>query len=284
MAEIKKFTVEQMEDYLHCNLFYRYKHELKLPLRGQEVENLLVKATRRMVGSWFRHLAKGKSRKAARERALKALLRAWHDVDGLDDDFPFVHAYVFSTLLRLSRNFDPSKDTAIGGAIQTGYTVLGWHIQENIDGAFLKNGRRSVEDGSKKLVAVQIVGDRHQSPGPRTIPLRTTMAKRALARAARGTGHPLKLLRIFVPSIKARWYNLAEESYDELDWLIKATAENLEAKRFLPADSMEKCNMCWYQHVCSNYFTTPEIHPAKLGQLKAASEQATREYDRARPS
>ena len=272
MNSNKIITREEIEAYFYCSLGYRYQYNLDIPYREQDKNKLFVQGAKYAVSSWFDSIAKGRSRKKARNRMGLRLDLIWRNLRFNPEDYPMAHAMIMQILLELESNFRESRDLIIGGGLTATMPLAGWGITDTIDGVFIQNGNKAHLPRSKRpIVGVQVASDFPPDRNPNILRLRHAIAKYSLNVGSGdvfGKGHPPKLLVLYVPSMRARTYELEHEEYKEVIWLARSALRALDANVYAQSTSVNRCKSCWYQHECSNYFTVPEPSVPKLGKLR----------------
>ena len=272
MNREKIISRKEIEDYLNCPLYYRYKNELEMPYAERDKNELFVEGAKHAVSSWFNSIAKGRSRKRARNRMGLRLDLIWKNLGFNPEDYPMAHATIMQILLELESNFRESRDLIVGGGLTATMPLKGWGICDTIEGIFIENGHKSDLPRSKRpIVGVQVASDVSIDKNPSLSHLRQAIAKYSLnvgSGELLGKGHPPKLLVIYVPSMQKRVYELAHKEFKEATWLASSVLRALEADTFTPAASLNKCRHCWYQTGCSNYFTVPEPSVQKQAEFR----------------
>ena len=252
-------TLEQIQDYLDCGLYYRYRHELGFKhYFGSPANNAIWITCKGVISRLFDALGSGNGRRSATNIATdgRFVNYIWYKSGGTPEGYAATHALIRLLILDILSIYK-EKEVTISGDFAASKVVNGYLIEDHLEGLFIKTGK----DKKEFLVAVQIDHDSQVEQGPRVSGMRAALVKNTLGKANVGTPMPVKLLRIRIPSRAAKWYDLSRRTYQEFTWLAKSVISGITNQIYLPTNSRHKCSSCCFRTTCSNYFCEKELRP-----------------------
>ncbi len=278
-------TTEEIEDYLHCGLFYRFRYDLEFPYRDKTNHGPLVAASRIALQGYLTNIAKGLSKAEARNHVGRRLHMFWVKHHYPEHGFPMAHAQMLRIFHEVGRMIKP-HDLIIGGGLTAGMSMLGITIEDKIDGLWVeKYGKRGTPIEKQTMIGVRIMSDQYVNKSARlstVLPALVKYTMNTVGGTALGHGHPSKLVIIHVPSMRKKWYNLVTQDYREAKWLIQSIIRGLNKQVFNPTDYESRCAQCWYRGVCSNYFTNEVLGTKRVGPARHMMESHARSVDEVR--
>ena len=264
---VRRVLVPDIEDYLRCSLFYRFKHELELPNSGTNQNELLITSAQHAIRAWFNSLGQGFERKKARNKVGKSLAHYWSYHDGDVDQLPLAHARIMDTLIRIDRVFKQDSDLVIGGRIPITVAVDNTLFEDTIDGIFIKNGideKAKLKD--KTMIMVQAISCTPLAP--QIVKMRKAMTRYAINSAFKPNPYPLQLLTVSLPDCTMSWHDIDKSVYGEFLYLARSIVRHLDGNMYLPTIDRNQCKHCPYLKICSTRFCEPKIRTALVEKAK----------------
>lgn len=278
-------TTEQIEDYLHCGLFYRYRHDLGFPYRDRSKHGPLLAASRTALQGYLTARARGMSKFESRNHVGRRLHMFWVSKSFPEHGFPMAHAQML-LIFKDVESLIKSYSLVLGGGLTAAMSIQGVTVEDKIDGLWVENYERSGHDVDKQtIIGVRIMPDQYVNRSARlgtVIPALTKYTMNTAAGKTLGHGHPSKLVMIHVPSMRRRWFDLADHSYSEAKWLMMSIIRSLQSKVFNPTDYEMRCSSCWYNGVCSNYFANEKLGSKRVAPARHKMESRAQSVDKVR--
>lgn len=255
---VRQVFVPDVEDYLRCSLFYRFKHELELPYDDTKEDRLLIASAQHAIRSWFNSLGQGLDRKKARNKVGRILSHFWSKNGGEGSGFPLAHARIINILIRLNTVFKQESDLVIGGGLPISVAVDNTIFEDTIDGVFIRNGideKAKLRD--KTMIMVQAIPCTPLAP--QVVKMRKAMTRYAINSAFKPNPYPLRLLTVSLPDCTMSWYDIDKSAYNEFIYLARSVVRHLDNQMYLPTIHRNLCKICPYVKICSTRFCEPTI-------------------------
>jgi len=264
---VKRVLVPDIEDYLKCSLFYRFKHELGLPYDNTNENQLLIASAQHAIRAWFNSLGQGLDRKKARNKVGRILSQFWSKHGGDGSEFPLAHARIMGILIRFDTIFKQDQDLVMGGGLPISVTVDNTIFEDNIDGVFIKNGiDEEAKLADKTMIMVKAISSTPLAP--QVVKMRKAMTRYAINSAFKPNPYPLRLLTVSLPDCTMSWYDIDKNTYNEFIYLARTIVRHLDNKMYLPTIDRNLCKRCSYQRICSTRFCEPKVSNLLIEKAK----------------
>lgn len=262
----KHLSIQEVEEYLRCPLFYRYRRELGFHYDGIVYEEMFAEIAKRSISAWFNALGRGLDQKKARAKIGHTLSNYWKANNGDTDLYPLIHASIIEIIEQVGKVFNQKQDVPIGGKTDICVTVDGVIFKDEIDAIFIKNGQ-SKHKMKHKYMVVQVVPD-GTPRSPLVVNMRKAMIRYFINSAIKPNPHEIRYVMLTLPGCKKSIHRLEKYSYDKFIHLAKAVSAHINNKMYIPTYNRDECKKCQYQRVCSPKFCAPELSPQLIGWAK----------------